>query len=105
MRRKNKIGYKNRFGGALKFCRKPGHVIRQNYAEYCIYEIFIHISDNSIVVSDIIKVDGKRDKTATNLGPFEYSELEQQYLEDGGELFPHIMGTDSLGRDYFVRVV
>ena len=50
MRRKNKIGYKNRFGGALKFCRKPGRVIRQNYAEYCIYEIFIHISDNSIVV-------------------------------------------------------
>ena len=54
----------------------------------------------------IITVNGKRDKRAANLKPFEYSQLEQQYMEETGEkLFPHIMGTDELCRDYFIRVV
>lgn len=56
--------------------------------------------------SEIIRVDGKRDRGAKNLGPFEYSENEQKYMEKTGKkLFPHIMGTDSLSRDYFIRVV
>ena len=55
--------------------------------------------------SQIITVDGKRDKKAANMAPFEYSEMEQAYMEEGGKVFPHIMGTDELGRDYFVRVV
>lgn len=54
----------------------------------------------------IISVGGVRDKSAANLGPFEYSKLEQSYMEETGEkLFPHIFGTDSLSRDYFIRVV
>lgn len=55
--------------------------------------------------SQIITVNGKRDKTATNMAPFEYSEKEQAFMEEGGKVFPHIMGTDEMGRDYFVRVV
>lgn len=55
--------------------------------------------------SQIISVNGKRDKTAANMAPFEYSEKELEYIAEGGEIFPHIMGTDELGRDYFVRVV
>ena len=31
--------------------------------------------------------------------------MEQKYIDEGGKVFPHIMGTDSLGRDYFIRVV
>lgn len=54
----------------------------------------------------IINVNGVRDKSAANLAPFEYSKLEQKYMEETGEkLFPHIFGTDSLSRDYFIRVV
>ena len=55
---------------------------------------------------EIIKVNGKRDLGAKNLAPMTYSEKEQQYMEETGEkLFPHILGTDELCRDYFVRVI
>ena len=37
---------------------------------------------------EILKVDGKRDRGAQNLAPFEYSELEQEYIANGGERFP-----------------
>ena len=56
--------------------------------------------------SEIISVNGVRDKSAANLGPFEYSKLETKYMNESGEkLFPHIFGTDSLSRDYFIRVI
>lgn len=53
----------------------------------------------------MISVNGKRDKTAKNLAPFEYSKNEIKAMEDGQEIFPHIFGTDELCRDYFIRVV
>ena len=54
---------------------------------------------------EILSVNGKRDKGAKNLAPFTYSEMEQRYIDQGGERFPHIFGTDEQCRDYFVRVV
>ena len=54
---------------------------------------------------EILSVNGKRDKGAKNLAPFTYSEAEQKYIENGGERFPHIFGTDEQCRDYFIRVV
>ena len=54
---------------------------------------------------EILKVDGKRDRGAQNLAPFEYSEMEQEYIANGGKRFPHILGTDELCRDYFIRVI
>lgn len=44
-------------------------------------------------------------KGAQNLGPFQYSDAEQAQIDAGEKLFPHIFGTDELGRDYFIRVV
>ena len=54
---------------------------------------------------EILSVNGKRDKGAKNLAPFTYSKLEQQYIDQGGERFPHIFGTDEQCRDYFIRVI
>ena len=54
---------------------------------------------------EILSVEGKRDKGAKNLAPFEYSKLEMKYIENGGERFPHIFGTDEQCRDYFIRVI
>ena len=47
----------------------------------------------------------KQDVTAQNLAPFQYSEKEQAKIERGDSVFPHIMGTDALGRDYAIRVI
>ena len=45
------------------------------------------------------------DASYANLAPFEYGLTEQKRIEAGEEVFPHIFGTDSAGRDYFIRVV
>ena len=53
----------------------------------------------------MITINGKRDKGAKNMAPFEYSEREQEAIAQGQKLFPHLFGTDELSRDYFIRVV
>ncbi|MBQ3392305.1 MAG: ABC transporter permease [Lachnospiraceae bacterium] len=45
------------------------------------------------------------DASFNNLAPFEYSTTEQKLMEEGQKIFPHVFGTDSAGRDYFIRVV
>jgi len=45
------------------------------------------------------------DASYNNLAPFEYGETERELIADGERLFPHIFGTDSSGRDYFIRVI
>ena len=39
------------------------------------------------------------------LAPMEYSQTELQQIAAGEKVFPHILGTDSLGRDYMVRTM
>jgi len=45
------------------------------------------------------------DASYNNLAPFEYGKTEQQRMAAGEKIFPHVFGTDSSGRDYFIRVV
>ena len=45
------------------------------------------------------------DASYNNLKPFEYGKTEQARIDAGESVFPHIFGTDSAGRDYFIRVV
>ena len=44
-------------------------------------------------------------KGSNNLAPFEYSAAEQARIDAGEKVFPHILGTDRMGRDYAVRVM
>lgn len=45
------------------------------------------------------------DPSFNNLAPFEYGKTELKRIEAGEKVFPHVFGTDSAGRDYFIRVV
>ena len=45
------------------------------------------------------------DASYNDLAPFEYGETEQARIAAGESVFPHIFGTDSAGRDYFIRIV
>lgn len=75
----------------------------------CLAAIILTIIIAPLVVpysySQIISVNGVRDKSASNMSPFEYSKMEQKAIEEGQDIFPHIFGTDSLGRDYFIRCI
>ena len=45
------------------------------------------------------------DSSYNNLAPFHYGKTELKKMDAGEKVFPHIFGTDSAGRDYFIRVV
>lgn len=47
----------------------------------------------------------QQDLSRKYLRPFTYSASEQAKIAAGGSVFPHIMGTDALGRDYAIRVI
>lgn len=40
-----------------------------------------------------------------NLAPMQYSQTEEAVMETGTKVFPHLLGTDNLGRDYAIRVM
>lgn len=44
-------------------------------------------------------------KGSNNLAPMQYSEEELARIEAGEDVFPHILGTDKMGRDYAIRVM
>lgn len=44
-------------------------------------------------------------KYSENLAPFEYGKVEQERINAGESVFPHICGTDKLGRDFAVRLM
>ncbi len=51
-------------------------------------------------------VPGKpMDSSFQNLRPFEYSKTEMRKIEAGEKVTPHVFGTDSAGRDYFIRII
>lgn len=44
-------------------------------------------------------------KGANNLAPMQYSEQEKAAIDAGEKVFPHILGTDKMGRDYAIRIM
>ena len=52
-----------------------------------------------------VKLGRPVDASYNNLAPFEYGATEQERIAAGENVFPHLFGTDSQGRDYFIRIV
>ena len=44
-------------------------------------------------------------KGSENLKPMQYSAMEEEKMAAGEDVFPHVLGTDKLGRDYAIRVM
>lgn len=91
--------------GMKKLMKNPLAVISLIFLIFIIIVILVAPSIVPYGYSEIISIEGVRDRTAKNLAPFQYSENELAYMAEGGEVFPHIMGTDAMCRDYFIRVV
>ncbi len=91
--------------GFKKLIKNPLAVISMVILVIIILTIIIAPMIVPYEYDEMLSVNGKRDKGAKNLAPFTYSELEQEYIKNGGERFPHIFGTDEQCRDYFVRVI
>jgi oligopeptide transport system permease protein len=51
-----------------------------------------------------LSVEHNYDDTYKFLAPFQYSDTEKAMIANGQFVFPHIFGTDSASRDFFVRV-
>ncbi len=45
------------------------------------------------------------DSSFKNISPFHYGKTEQKRIDAGEKIFPHVFGTDSAGRDYFIRII
>lgn len=63
--------------------------------------IYPYSYDTQLGLTPGSNVDG----SYNNLAPFEYGKTELAKIENGEKVFPHIFGTDSLGRDYMIRVI
>jgi oligopeptide transport system permease protein len=53
----------------------------------------------------IVNPSGTTDSTYNFLAPFAYSDTEKALMANGTFVWPHLFGTDGLGRDYFIRVI
>lgn len=62
--------------------------------------IFAFILPSFYPYSYELQIRGSED-----LRPFQYSATEQAVIDSGGSVFPHIFGTDALGRDMMIRVM
>jgi oligopeptide transport system permease protein len=54
---------------------------------------------------NMYQINGKNDTTFINLGPMQWSQTDLNNIAAGKFVFPHLFGTDTLGRDYFIRVI
>ena len=91
--------------GMRKLFRNPLAVISIVLLVIIILTILIAPMIVPYSYEEILSVNGTRDKGAKNLAPFTYSQMEQEYIANGGTRFPHIFGTDEQCRDYFIRVI
>lgn len=78
---------------------------RNKVAMTCLVVIIIIMIFAFIVPSFYPYTYSQQIQGANNLSPFQFSAEEQARIDAGEKLFPHIFGTDKMGRDYAIRVM
>ena len=91
---------------SVGFWRDGFRRLRKNkVAMTCLVIILIIMLFAFIVPSFYPYTYSQQIQGANNLKPFEFSAGEQAQIDAGEKLFPHIFGTDKMGRDYAIRVM
>ncbi len=91
---------------SISYMRDAMRRLRANKLAMACLFVLIFITLVAIIVPYIYPYTyTAQDVTSKHLGPFEYSKKEQARIANGESVFPHIMGTDNLGRDYCIRVI
>ncbi len=91
---------------SVSFMRDAMRRLRRNKISMACVAILFLVAMVAFIVPSVYPYSyTKQDVTAKYLGPMEYSKKEMAKIAQGESVFPHLMGTDSLGRDYASRVI
>ena len=91
---------------STSFMRDAMRRLRKNKMAMACLWLLIVITLIAIIVPQFYPYSyTQQDVSGKHMAPFEYSKKEQQRMARGEKVFPHIMGTDNLGRDYCIRVI
>ena len=82
-----------------------GRLLRNKIAMASLVVIILFIIGAFIVPSLYPYSYEQQIRGSENLKPMQYSQAEQQRIANGESVFPHIMGTDQLGRDTMIRLL
>lgn len=91
---------------SVSFMRDAMRRLRKNKISMVCLAVILLIALIAFIVPEFYPYSyTKQDVTGKYLKPFEYSAKELAKIEKGQSVFPHLMGTDNLGRDYAIRVI
>ena len=82
-----------------------GRLKRNRLAMFCLWLLIVITLIAIFVPMFYPYTYTQQDVSGKHMAPFEYSKKEQTRIAAGEKVFPHIMGTDNLGRDYCIRVI
>ena len=91
---------------SVSFWKDGFRRLRKNKVAMASLIIIIIIMILSFIVPSFYPYSYKTQiKGANNLAPMQYSQDERARIDAGESVFPHILGTDKMGRDYAIRVM
>ena len=91
---------------SVSFWKDGFRRLRKNKVAMASLVIIILIMILSFIVPSFYPYSYKtKIKGANNLAPMQYSQDELARIDAGESVFPHILGTDKMGRDYAIRVM
>lgn len=91
---------------SVSFMRDAMRRLRKNKISMVCLAIILLIALIAFIVPEFYPYSyTQQDVTSKYLKPMAYSQKELAKIEKGQRVFPHLMGTDNLGRDYAIRVI